>query len=61
MARILRRFSGIIRNVIFGSPLRDSILIPVLGEEPSPVIGNLLKEDGDALLLETGEHILLEG
>lgn len=57
---MLRRFKGIIRSVILGSPIRDSILIPVFGEEIVVTIGRLLKEDGDGLLLETGDNMLGE-
>lgn len=58
---ITRRVTGILRNVLLGSPLRDNILIPILGEEVVTGIGNFLKEDGDALLLESGDNLLLEG
>lgn len=60
--RILRRFEGIIRDVIWGSPLRENIIIPVLGPEASPSTTDVLQlETGDVFLLETGDFFLLEG
>lgn len=58
---MFRRFQGLIRDVILGSPIRENILIPVLGEEIVSAIGRMLKEDGNGLLLETGDNLLLEG
>ena len=58
---IIHRFQGIIRNVVIGSPMRTGITIPITGETPVAAVGNFLKEDSDALLLETGFNLLLEG
>ena len=58
---ITRRFKGIIRKVILGSPIRTNIMRSVFGETIVEAVGNFLKEDGDNLLLETGDNLLLEG
>jgi len=56
---MFKRFKGIIRDVILGSPIRDNILLPILGEEIIATVGRLLKEDGGGLLLESGDSLLL--